>query len=396
MSDRLSELNGCGELSKLSELDRALLDCVQRGIPLEPCPYAVVAQAVSSEARTAGPSEGVSEAQVIERLRALLEARVLRRIGPVFDSRALGYTGTLCGAEVRPDALETVADVVGSYPGVTHSYEREDDFNLWFTLLASNRESVTTIVNAIARHDGVERLIELPIERQFKIDVRFRLSKAAATPAAMPSGTATPAAMPSGTATPAGPTPGGESPDRAASSGMPSIDRAAPAARDRAIIRVLQDGLPLEPRPFERLAERCSAAGVAIGADELLAKLERYRAVGYLRRVGGAVAHRRAGIRGNGMVVWRVPERRSDELGARVAEFGAVTHCYRRRPAEGWPYNLYAMVHAPTRAECLERVAEIDAAIGGHPHRVLFSRREFKKSSMRYFCEERVKSNGRE
>jgi len=371
VSDRLSELNGCGELSKLSELDRALLDCVQRGIPLEPCPYAVVAQAVSSEARTAGPSEGVSEAQVIERLRALLQARVLRRIGPVFDSRALGYTGTLCGAEVRPNALETVAGAVGSYPGVTHSYEREDDFNLWFTLLAPNRESVTTTVNEITRHDGVERLIELPIERQFKIDVRFRLSQ--------------------GGRTPGRPTPGDESPDRAAPS-----DRAAPAARDRAIIRVLQDGLPLETRPFERLAERCSAAGVAIGADELLAELERYRAVGYLRRVGGAVAHRRAGIRGNGMVVWQLPERRSDELGARVAEFDEVTHCYRRRPAEGWPYNLYAMVHAPTRAECLERVAEIDAAIGGHPHRVLFSRREFKKSSMRYFCEERVKNNVRE
>jgi len=94
------------------------------------------------------------------------------------------------------------------------------------------------------------------------------------------------------------------------------------------------------------------------------------------------------------MVVWQVPEQQIDELGAAVAEFPEVTHCYRRRPAEGWPYNLYAMVHAPTRSSCLERVSAIDTAIGRYPHRVLFSRREFKKTSMRYFCEDR-RSDGR-
>ncbi len=350
MADEISEGHAGGghqEAGELTAWDRVLLDRTQQGIPLESRPFAAIAR----ELGVPGGEEGV-----IERLSGLQAAGLLRRVGAVMDSRALGYTGTLCGAVVKPEAIQVVAAHVGSYPGVTHCYERENRFNLWFTLLAPDRALIEQIVSAVSGQAGVHELVELPIERRYKINVAFRLG-------------------------PAGPS----------RSPAPEAARASarPEARERAIIRVIQNELPLVTRPFAALAAECARAGAALEEDELLVELARYRRLGYLRRISTVLAHRRVGITANGMVVWRIPDEDCDRAGTSAAQFEAVTHCYRRRTADRWPYNLYAMVHAGTREECLAHVAEINARVGAYPYRVLFSTREFKKSSMRYFCEER-------
>jgi len=350
LADASSEEHAGGghqEAGELTPWDRVLLDRTQQGIPLEGRPFAALA-------RELGVPGG--EEEVIERLAGLRAAGLLRRVGAVMDSHALGYTGTLCGAEVEPEAIGALAAYIGSYPGVTHCYERENRYNLWFTLLAPHRALIEQVVSGVSGQAGVRELVELPIERRYKINVAFRLGARGSL-----SSTAPEAARAS----------------------------AGPDARERAVIRVIQNELPLVPRPFAELAAECTRVGVALEEDELLGELVRYRRVGYLRRVSTVLAHRRIGIAANGMVVWSVPDEHCDRAGARAAEFEAVTHCYRRRPADRWPYNLYAMVHAGTREECLARVAEINARVGRYPYQVLFSTREFKKSSMRYFCEER-------
>ena len=63
-----------------------------------------------------------------------------------------------------------------------------------------------------------------------------------------------------------------------------------------------------------------------------------------------------------------------------------MSHCYARRRAEEWPYNLYAMVHAQTQEELDARVVTLERACGLHAQ-VLVSTREYKKTSMRYFTE---------
>ena len=365
----------------LDAVDRFLLDRLQRELPLTERPFRTIAEECPSPAReepsrrrrAAGgegpnavlPAAGVSEAEVLARLEQLKHRKLIRRIGAVMNSRALGYTGTLCGVIVAPDALESVAAAVGAYAGVTHNYEREDRFNLWFTLLARDRETVAQVVSEVSAQAGVRRLVELPMEREYKIHVQFRLVEKG----------------PSGAAASSAPQPGGDCPR--ARKAPP-----APGARERAIIRAVQDDLPLEARPYAVLARRCDAAGHPLGEAQLLEELRRFCSLGYIRRIGAALSHRSAGYRGNAMVVWRVPPAICDEIGRRVAAYEEVSHCYRRRPAAGWPYNLYAMVHARSREECSERIARLTAAAGGHPHRVLASLREFKKSSMRYFCEE--------
>lgn len=372
MPDGCTE-SGIGPGRLLDEINRALLDRVQRGVPLVERPFAAVAAELAHDGITveAGEYTGAQtgaaggdrgELAVIARLGRLQRERLIRRLGPVMDSRALGYTGTLCGAVVAPAELESVAAAVAAYPGVTHSYEREDCFNLWFTVLAPGRKAVVRLVCEIRALAGVETLVELPMEQQYKINVQFRLGETWEAPRSPVECIGSPAA------------------------GAPAPP--PPSTREKAIIRVVQDDLPLESRPFALLAERCTAAGIRLTETELIGELRRLCSLGYIRRIGAALSHRRIGIRANGMVVWQVPSERCDALGPKVAAFDEVTHCYRRRAETAWPYNLYAMVHAATREKCLEQVSRIDAAMGGYPHRVLFSVREFKKSSMRYFYEE--------
>ena len=68
-----------------------------------------------------------------------------------------------------------------------------------------------------------------------------------------------------------------------------------------------------------------------------------------------------------------------------MATFQEITHCYRRNPAPGWKYNLYTMVHASNEDECYTLVKEISKAVGEDEYELLFSRKELKKTSMKYF-----------
>lgn len=152
-------------------------------------------------------------------------------------------------------------------------------------------------------------------------------------------------------------------------------------AIDRRIIVATQAGLPLVPRPYEAIAKQ-----VGVSADEvkqrMLAMLER----GVIRRIAAVPNHYRLGFQANGMTVWDVPDDKVRELGRQVGALQVVSHCYHRpRHLPDWPYNLFAMVHAPSREEVLHQVAQISRLLGEHDrgHEVLFSTRILKKTGLR-------------
>ncbi len=152
---------------------------------------------------------------------------------------------------------------------------------------------------------------------------------------------------------------------------------------ERMVIREIQYDLPLSPRPFLEIAER-----TGLTEDEVLSTVDSLLERGLMRRFGAAVRHQHVGYKGNAMVVWNVPEERVDEVGTRLAAFPEVTHCYEREPQPGWPYNVYAMVHKHSQAECLELVRRISAAIEVDDYLMLFSTRELKRASMLYFLDD--------
>jgi DNA-binding Lrp family transcriptional regulator len=156
-----------------------------------------------------------------------------------------------------------------------------------------------------------------------------------------------------------------------------------PDEPQKALVRAVQDGLPLEAEPFVPIAE---AAGWSVPAvlDQVRAWLD----AGVVRRFGAVVRHRAAGVRANAMAVFQVDPSRVDEAGRALASHADVTHCYRRPPLPDFPYTLYAMVHGQTEKTVRERVEAMAGEIDAEAWDALFSVREFKKTSMRYFTDE--------
>ena len=152
--------------------------------------------------------------------------------------------------------------------------------------------------------------------------------------------------------------------------------------QDKAVIRVLQDEFPLVEEPYKELA-----AKVGMSETEFLERVRRLTEEKKIRKMGAVLRHREVGFSANVLCVWEVPEERLDEIAMYMSRHPAVSHCYDRTTAEGWPYNLYTMIHAHSREEC-ERIAEeLEQATGISDRLMLYSKKEWKKTSMKYFDE---------
>lgn len=152
-------------------------------------------------------------------------------------------------------------------------------------------------------------------------------------------------------------------------------------ALDRRLIVATQGGLPLVPRPYDALG-----AELDIPPAEVRARLARMLDAGIIRRIGAVPNHYALGYLANGMTVWDVDDADVDALGLRVGQLDFVTHCYRRpRQPAGWPYNLFAMVHAATRAEVAAHATQIAALLGRacRAHDILYSTAILKKTGLR-------------
>jgi DNA-binding Lrp family transcriptional regulator len=149
---------------------------------------------------------------------------------------------------------------------------------------------------------------------------------------------------------------------------------------DKKFIRVLQEDIETTSEPFTK-----SARVLGITTGELFAKAKEYEQIGVMRRFAAILRHRDAGFSANGMVVWRVPDDKIDEVGHKLAAFPQVSHCYRRPVFSDWPFNLFSMVHART-LKAAKRIAEtMSSVVKIQDYSILFSTREFKKQRVKYF-----------
>ena len=154
--------------------------------------------------------------------------------------------------------------------------------------------------------------------------------------------------------------------------------------KDKELIRILQEELPLCPEPYREIARR-----VGLEPREVLGRVAQWTASGLIRRFGATLYHQRAGFKANCMVAWKVADpAQSREKGEIFSKFPQVTHCYRRPPFEGWPYTLYTMIHGSSMEEIDAYVEQMSRASGLDEREKLFSVKEWKKTSMKYFSEE--------
>lgn len=152
----------------MDDLDRQILDELQVNFPVCQRPYDVISERL-----------GVSVDELWSRITILMDLGTIRRIGASLDSRKLGYSSTLAAIRVCKEDVDKASDVVSGYHEVTHSYLRENDYNIWFTLIAESDERIVAILDEIRGALSLESddVLNLPVERLFKLDARFKTSR---------------------------------------------------------------------------------------------------------------------------------------------------------------------------------------------------------------------------
>ncbi len=342
------------QTSDMNELDRALLERMQQDVPLVPRPFAVLAADIGS-----------TERDVIDAVIRLRSDGVIRQVSAIFDTRRLGYASSLVAARVDPANLEDAAAIVSAHPGVSHNYQRDHDYNLWFTIAVSPESSLglEATVDLITEEAGAEAALLLPALRVFRIGVNFDIQGGRAADARR---TEPPAAI--------------AAPPAASDVHPPTVHE---DARTVEAILALQRDLPAIEEPFALLAEEHG-----FDVQDLLDRALQLRESRLMRRFAAVLHHRRAGFRANGMGVWIVPPNRIEEYGRTMASFEGVSHCYARPTYDDWPYGLFTMTHGRSREECEAVLAAISEATGLDDYDVLYSTREFKKVRVRYFTPE--------
>ncbi len=146
----------------MDTIDKAILNRIQSDFPITSRPFLAIAEEL-----------GLTENEVLERISRLKEIGIIRRIGGNFVPNKLGYVSTLCAAKVPEDNIELFAEIVNRYPGVTHNYLRENNFNVWFTFIAPSMEEIEQHIEEIARESGISEILNLPATKVFKIKAQF-------------------------------------------------------------------------------------------------------------------------------------------------------------------------------------------------------------------------------
>ena len=149
----------------MDKLDYRILDALQNEFPLSEMPYDILAEKLE-----------ISGDELWRRVQGLIENGVIRRMGASIDSRKLGYSSTLAVISVPAERVDEAAAVVGGYPEVTHSYLRDDKFNIWFTVIAYDNDRIAAILEEIRSALSLEpaAVLNLPDTKLFKLDARFK------------------------------------------------------------------------------------------------------------------------------------------------------------------------------------------------------------------------------
>ncbi len=331
-----------GYMTSMDNLDKEILNEIQWSFPLVTRPFDAIAKKFNTTPEI-----------VKERLNNLKEIGVLRQLSAIFDTRKLGYTSSLVAMEIEADKLEYVASQINRHPGVTHNYERDHQFNLWFTLAVPPGIDLNAELDKFNVLKGIIKVRMLPTLQLFKIGVKLDLVDE-------------------------------KKHDIAPTEEKKEIKniKFEPTEQDKDFIRELQKNMEIIDEPFVNAANN-----LGLTENEVFEKMKHYEDIGVMRRFAAILRHRQIGFTANGMIVWKVDEDKISEVGEKLGSFPQVSHCYERPTYPDWPYNVFSMIHCKTHDEAHDVAKTIQDQIHVDDYDILFSTREFKKIRVEYFVE---------
>ena len=252
--------------------------------------------------------------------------------------------------KIPEEKIDEAVLIINSHPGISHNYERNHDFNIWFTLGVSpdSELGLDKTVEILAKLTQADDYIMLPTLKLFKINVKLN-------------------------------TTGKDEKKEQVKKVVHSQIEMTPLHNE--IVRKAQYDIEIVSEPFREIVDE-----LGIDYEKFFGILKELQEAGIMRRFASILNHRKAGFNANAMVVWDIDEgEKGEKIGENAAAFSAVSHCYLRPKYANWPYNLFTMVHGKTKEQTNAIIEEMAQEINSKSYMPLYSSREFKKVRIEYF-----------
>ena len=320
--------------------DKILLR-IQKNFPMVAKPFEEIAKELDT-----------TEEEVLSILQEEKKNNIIRQTSAIFDTKKLGYKSSLVAFKIDEDKIDAAVELLNSHPGISHNYERNHSFNIWFTIAIapnsqSNLEETIEILSKLTKADDY---IILPTLKLFKISVKLDTTNKEAKK------------------------------EKVAKKEFKKMDL---DEYHYNIIKEAQKDIQIISEPFKEAVEKLN-----MSYDEFFDMLNQFKDAGVMRRFASILNHRRAGFNANAMVVWDIDETKGEQIGEIAASFSAVSHCYLRPKYPTWNYNLFTMIHGKTKEDTQAVIDSIAEEIEYKDKMPLYSSREFKKVRIQYFCDD--------
>ena len=389
----------------MSELEQQILDLIQDAFPLVERPYKALAEMLNCDGECAA-NLIVSEQEVFDEVEKMRTSGVIRRIGGVYDSKKLGFISRLCAGKVpaslldfsaEPHAqtsMEKFTEVAMDESAITHNYIRSHEYNVWFTVIAENESAIQAVVDRVCAKTDLHDVHVMSATRKFKINTVMRGASAPVDSRQLAVDR------------------DGDKGETERHSDNRRLEESSEFRKtavdlsesDKSRIRTACEDIPHSLTPFKDWGVSC---------DELREDL----AIKRMRRFGAILRHQNAGFPCNAMVCFRIVDSRKSEVGRGcnvilsgeatkdpvkscdlIAQAGSllalnphISHCYERPSFDGFPYNVYAMMHANSAEQLDQFIANCVKALSALQQSsvefvVLNSVRELKKTSFKFFA----------
>ena len=147
----------------MDNIDRGIINRLQEGFPICDRPYLAVAKQL-----------GIAEADLIERLQAMLEANQLSRFGPMYHAERLGGGLSLCAMSIPDGEFDRISEQVNQFPEVAHNYARDHRLNMWFVLATETPERMAEVLAEIEETTG-HPVYDMPKQEEFFVGLKFEV-----------------------------------------------------------------------------------------------------------------------------------------------------------------------------------------------------------------------------
>jgi DNA-binding Lrp family transcriptional regulator len=101
-------------------MENELLFQMQNSFPMTQKPFEVIANEL-----------GDTEEHVLTMVQKPKDKKIIRQTSAIFDTRRLGYKSSLVAFRVAEDKVDAAAEIINAYPGVSHNYLRNHDYNIF-------------------------------------------------------------------------------------------------------------------------------------------------------------------------------------------------------------------------------------------------------------------------